>query len=120
MQASGAQHPTKAAWFNSGVDLDLFHPLIENAHAAAVPAHPHLVADVFGGDFVKGAGHFDVTVAVNVTFGFLVTGKERVRKPLEVRAFFFETGDDLFTRRSMDALVSDLAFPLLEKAVFFT
>ena len=102
------------------MDLDLFHALIKNAHAAAIPAHPDLVADVFGRHFIKGASYFDITVAVNVAFGFLITGKERVRKPLEVSTFFFEKGDDLFTRRSVDALVSDLAFPVREKAVFFT
>ncbi len=93
------------------MDLDLFHPLIKNAHAAAIPAHPHLVADVFGRDFVKGAGHFDVTVAVNVTLGFLITGKERVWKPLEMRTFFFEKGYDLSARCSVDALVGNMAFP---------
>src|SRR6516164_10574644 len=104
----------------SGVDLDLFHPLIENAHAAAIPSHPHLVANVFGWDFVKGAGHFDVTVAVNVTFGFLVAGKKRVRKPLELSTFLFEKGNDLFARCSVNALVGNMTFPLSEKAVLFT
>jgi hypothetical protein len=92
-------------------DLDLFHPQIEDAHAAVIPAHLHLVADVFGRDFVKGAGHFDVTIAVNVTLSFLMTGKERVRKPLEERPFFFEQGHDLFARCSVDALVGDMTIP---------
>ena len=100
--------------------MDLFHPLIENAHATAIPTHPYLVANIFGGDFVKGAGHLDITVPMNVTLGFLITRKERARKPLEVRTFFFEKGYDLFARRTVDTLIGDMTFPLRQEAVLFT
>ena len=43
-----------------------------------------------------------------------------LRLPLLLSTFFFEKGYDLFTRRSVDALVSDLALPVREKAVFLT
>ena len=39
------------------VDLHLLHALIENAHAAAVPSHPHLPADILRRRFVKGSPH---------------------------------------------------------------
>jgi hypothetical protein len=93
------------------MDLDLFHPLVEDSYAATIPAHPDLVANELGGYFVEGARHFDVTVAVDVAPGFLVTGKKRVWKWLKVGTFFFKTGHDLFARRAMDALVGDTAFP---------
>ena len=57
---------------------------------------------------------------MNVTFGFLITGKKRVRKPLKVRTFFFEKGYDLFARGAVDVLVGDMTFPVRQKAVFFT
>ena len=55
---------------------------------------------------------------MNVTFGFLVTGKERVRKPLEVSTFFFEKGNDLFARCSVNTLVGDMTFPVSDESGF--
>jgi hypothetical protein len=101
------------------MDLYLFHPVIEDSYAAAVPADPDLAADQFSGNFIKGAGHFDVTVAMNVAPSFLEAGKKRVGERLQMGAFFFKTGGDLLTRGSMDTFVSHLAFPLLEKEVLF-
>ena len=102
------------------MDLDLLHPLVENAYAATIPADPDLVANELGGYFVEGAAHFDVTVAVDVAPGFLVGGKKRVWKWLKMRTFLLKTGHDLFTRRAMDTLVGDTAFPVTKKEVFFT
>ena len=101
------------------MDLHLFHPLIEDAHAATVPAHPDLATDQFRGNFIKGAGHFDVTVAMNVAPGFLEAGKKRVGQRLQMGAFLFKTGGDLLARGPMDPFVSHLGFPLLEKEVLF-
>ena len=63
--------------------MDLFHPLVEDPHATTVPSHPDLMSNKFSGNFVKGAGHFDVAVAVDVAPGFLKTGKERVWQRLQ-------------------------------------
>jgi hypothetical protein len=41
------------------------------------------MSNKFSGNFVKGAGHFDVAVAVDVAPGFLKTGKERVWQRLQ-------------------------------------
>ena len=64
MQTSGTQDMAKLTWLDPAVDLDLFHPLIENAHAATIPAYPDLVTDQLGGDFIEGASHFDITAAM--------------------------------------------------------
>src|SRR3984885_8072515 len=56
----------KLTRFDPGMDLYLFHPLIEDSYATTIPAHQDLAADQFSGNFIKGAGHFDVTVAMNV------------------------------------------------------
>ena len=66
MQTSGTQDMAKLAWLDPSVDLDLLHTLIENAHAATVPTYPDLVTDQFAGNFIEGASHFDVTVAMDV------------------------------------------------------
>ena len=78
MQAPRTQDMAKLTRFDPGMDLHLFHPLIEDSHAAAVPAHPDLAADQFSRNFIKGACHFDITVAMNVAPGFLEAGKKRV------------------------------------------
>ena len=110
----------EAAWFNSAMDLDLFHMLVEDSYAATVPQYPDLLADEFGRYFVIGARHFDIAVAMDVALGFLKTGKQRVRQWLQVGAFFFKEAQNLFARRAVDTLIGDLSFPLLEKEVFFT
>src|ERR1700747_2258759 len=110
----------KAAGYNSGVNLNLFHPLVKNAHAAAVPPDPHLATDIFGRYFVKGASHFDITVAMHVAARFLVAGKKRIGKLLQMRAFVFEKCCYLFTRGAVDALVSNLAFPAGKIQILFT
>src|SRR6478752_4805729 len=69
---------------------------------------------------VEGAAHFDVTVAVDVAPGFLVGRKKRVWQWLKVRPFLLKTGHHLFTRRAMDTLVGDTAFPVIKKEVLFT
>jgi hypothetical protein len=56
------------------------------------------VANELDGYFVDGAGHFDLTVAVDVAPGFLVGGKKRVWKGLKVRTFLSKTSHDLFAR----------------------
>jgi hypothetical protein len=68
----------KAARFNTAMDLNLFHLLVEDSHAPTVPSDPDLVADEFGRNFVISACHFDVTVAMDTALGFLEAGEERV------------------------------------------
>jgi hypothetical protein len=95
----------------------LLEPLVKDPHAAAIPADPHVVADELGGHFVKRAFDFHVAVAMDVTLGFLVAGKQRGRQGLQVRAFLFKTGGHLLTGRAMDALVGHAAFPMGKEAV---
>ena len=104
----------EAAWFNSAMDLDLSHMLVEDSYRAAIPPDPDLLADEFGRHFVKGACHFDVAVAMDVALGFLKTGKKRVGQWLQAGTFFFKEAQDLFARRAVDTLIGDLSFPLLE------
>ena len=42
-----------------------------------------MMTNEFSGNFVIGAGHFDVAVAVDVAPGFLKTGKGRVWQRLQ-------------------------------------
>jgi hypothetical protein len=79
VQATGAQSTTELTRLDTGVDLHLFHPLVEDPYAATIPAHPDLLTNQFGGYFVKGACDFHVTVAVDIAPGFLVTRKKRFR-----------------------------------------
>ena len=71
MQTPGAQDMAKLTWLDPAVNLDLLHALVENAHAAIVSAYPDLVTDQFGGNFIEGASHFDVTVTMDVAPRFL-------------------------------------------------
>ena len=88
----------KLTWLDSGVDLDLLHALVENAHAATIPAYPDLVTDQFGGNFIEGASHFDVTVAMNVAPRFLKAGKKRVGQRLEMRTLLMWVPTDVCVR----------------------
>ena len=91
----------------------LFPALVKDPHTAAIPAHPDLAPDKFRWGFVKGFLYFDVTVPMHTPSCFLEAGKKRLRQRLQMRAFFFKTGSDLFAGRTMDPLVSDAAFPTL-------
>ena len=84
VQTPRTQNMAKLTRFDPGMDLNLFHPLIEDSYAATVPAHPDLVADKFSGNFIKGACDFDVTVAMNVAPGFLEAGKKRIGQRLQI------------------------------------
>src|SRR5260370_40252034 len=101
----------KATWFNPAMDLDLFHPLVEDSYTPTVPSDPDLVADKFGRNFVISARHFDITVAMGVAPGFLEASKERVAERLQVGAFLFRTGTDWLARRTLDPLVVDISLP---------
>jgi hypothetical protein len=90
------------------MNLNLFHPVIEDSYAATVPAHPDLATDIFSGNFLKGACHLDVTVVMDVASDFLQAGKKRVGQRLKAGAFPIKTGCDLLTRCPMDTFVSTL------------
>src|SRR5260370_9515655 len=79
VQATGAQSAAELTRLDAGMDLDLFHPLVEDPYAATIPAHPDLLTNQFGGYFVKGTCDFDVTVTMDIAPGFLVTRKKRFR-----------------------------------------
>ncbi len=111
-EAAGSQAVAELAGCDAGMHPNLFHALVEDPHAAAIPADPDLAADQFRWRFVKGFFDFHVTVPMDAAPCFLEAGKKRFRQWLQVRAFFFKTGGDLFARRAMDALVGDAAFPM--------
>jgi hypothetical protein len=110
---------TELTRLDAGMDLHLFHPVVEDPHAATIPAHPDLLTNRFSGYFIKGFRDFYVTVTVDIAPGFLVTGKERFRKRLKVGTFLFKTGSHLFACGAMDAFIGNRSFPVLEKEVFF-
>jgi hypothetical protein len=80
---------------------NLFHALIEDAHAPAIPARPDFATNEFWGRFVKGPFYFHITVPMNIAPSFLKAGKQRLRQWLEVRPLLFKTGSHLLTCRAM-------------------
>ena len=103
----------KLAGFDTGMHGHLFQPLVENAHTAAIPAHPDLASDKFRWCFVKGFFYFDLTVPMHTAPSFLEASKKRLWQSLQMLTFLFKTGRDLFTCRTMDPFVGDTAFPTL-------
>ena len=61
--------------FQAEVDLHLLHAVIENAHAATVPSHPHLPADILRRRFVKGSLDLHKAVPAHVAPGLLIARK---------------------------------------------
>src|ERR1700751_2448038 len=112
-QASCSQAPAELASIDAGVHGHLFHALVEDPYAAAVPAHPDLAPNKFLWRFVKGFFYFDVTIPMHTAPGFLEARKKGLGQRLQMRSFLFKTGSDLFAGRAMDPLVSDAAFPTL-------
>src|SRR5271166_5317885 len=117
-EAAGSQGVAELAGFPPSVHPNLFHALVEDLHATAIPADPDFAADQFGRRFVKGFFDFHVAVPMYATASFLEAGKKRCREWLQVRAFFFKTGGHLLARRAVDALVGDTAFPMTQEEVF--
>ena len=70
-----AQNAAELSGFQAEVDLHLLHAVIENAHAATVPSHPHLPADILRRRFVKGSLDLHKAVAAHVAPGLLIAGK---------------------------------------------
>ncbi len=97
---------------------DGFAAMIEDAHHAEVPADPDFVADVFGGDFVIGAGDFHEAVAADFAAGFFVNGEEGGGERLQEGALAGEELGDLAFGGAVDARVGDGFFPMGEVGVF--
>ena len=94
--SAGAQNAAKPSGFQAKVDLHLLHAVVENAHAATVPSHPHLPADILRRRFVKGSLHLHKTVAAHIAPGLLIARKERGWQRLQMGAFLFKACGDLF------------------------
>ena len=100
------------------VDLHLLHALIENAHAAAVPSHPHLPADILRRRFVKGSPHLHKAVPAYVAPGLLVAGKERGWQRLQMGGVPLQSVRLPVCRScAVNARVGNVLFPLTEKEV---
>jgi hypothetical protein len=97
--------------------LHLLHAVVENAHATAVPSHPHLPADILRGRFVKSSLNLHKAVAAHVASGLLIAGKERGWQGLQMGAFFLKTCGHLFAGRAVNAFVGNVLFPLAKKSV---
>ena len=117
--SGGAQNAAELSGFEAEVDLHLLHAVIENAHAATVPAHPHLPADILGRRFVKGSLDLHKAVAAHIAPGLLIAREERGRQRLQMGAFLFKACGDLFAGRAVNAFVGDVLFPVAKKSVLF-
>ena len=78
-EAAGSQRVAELARFLPSVHPNLFHALVEDLHATAIPADPDFAADQFGWRFVKGFFHFHVAVPMDAALAFLEAGKKRCR-----------------------------------------
>src|SRR5438552_4201967 len=110
---------TELAGLDPHMHLDLFHAQIEDAHAAAVPPHPDLAANVFGSHLIVGFGHLDIAITVDAALCLLVTRKERRRQRFEMSALFFKASFHLTTRGAVDAFTGNVVFPMSQKEVLF-
>jgi len=61
------------------VHPNLFHALVKDPHATAIPADPDFTADQFGWRFLKGLFDFHVAVPMDAAASFLEAGKKRCR-----------------------------------------
>jgi hypothetical protein len=66
---------TELAGFLPSVHPNLFHTLIENLQATAIPADPDFAADQLGRRFVKGFFDFHLAVPMDAAASFLEAGK---------------------------------------------
>jgi hypothetical protein len=73
---SEAAAAAELASFNPSMHRKLFHPLVADSHAAAIPPDPDLAANQFRWRFVKGFFYFDVTVPMHTAPSFLKAGKK--------------------------------------------
>ncbi len=78
-EAAGSQGVAELARFLPSMHPNLFHALVEDPHATAIPANPDFAADQFGGRFVKGFLDFHVAVPMHAALAFLEAGKKRCR-----------------------------------------
>jgi len=71
------------------VDLDLFHPLVKNADAAAIPAHPDLMA----GGIIESCGWGDkkkrILSVIKKKPAGLTRGRQKERCSLVCNLFFW-------------------------------
>src|ERR1700760_2388018 len=73
-EAAGSQGVAELAGFLPSVHPNLFHALVEDLHATAIPADPDFAADQFGWRFVKGFCDFHVAVPMHAAASFLEAG----------------------------------------------
>jgi len=116
-RAGAAERATEGAGFEAAVGADGFAALIKDAHHVQVPSDPDFVADVFGGDFVIGAGDFHEAVAPDFAAGFFVNREEGGREWLQEGALLGEVLGDLAFGGAVDAGVGDCFFPMGEVGV---
>ena len=65
-----------------GMDGDLLEALVEDAHQAAVPAHPNLPGQVLGRNRVIAPGDLHMAVPVHLAAAFIVEGEGLQRQRL--------------------------------------
>ena len=78
-QAARSQTVAEPARLLPSVHRNLFHALVEDPYATAIPAHPDFATNEFWGRFVKGSSYFHITVPMNTAPSFLKAGKKRLR-----------------------------------------
>ena len=96
----------EAARLMAGMHGNWVHARIEDTHQAWFPAHPHLLANVFGRHRIVGPGQFDVAVGVNRAAGFLESRKETRRQRQQFSLFhLLEKAADLLLGCAVNASI---------------
>ena len=119
VQSPHAEAAAEFAGLQPRMSTDLLHAVIEQAHHAPVPAHPHLAPDELRRGLVIGLGHFHKTVALHLAASFLITFVNRGRQRPQGLAFLLKHGGHLPPGGAMHAFVSNVLLPVPQMGVLF-
>ena len=107
----------EATGFGAGVDADLLHLEVKDAHEPRLGAYPQLPADKLRGHGIVRLLKLDVAVAVNRALGFGEAGKQISGKWSECGPLRGEELGDLLLDRAVNARVGHGRFPLHQELV---
>jgi len=108
----------KLTGFNLDMNDDLLHPGIENPNQMPVPACPDFPSSIFRRNRIVSLLYFNMTIAMDGTFGLLEAWEPAGGKRQQTGFFFFpEQLADLFTRRAVNPRVGYVCLPVEQMLV---
>ena len=109
----------KTAFFDTGMNSDLFHVVVENTHSSEIKTHPYFPAAELPRGRIIRAGNLNMAVTVHLADAFFKAWEKRIRQRLQKRAFISKTAFDLLLGRAVNALVGNLPLPVQQEVVLF-